>query len=201
MSTDEELIREHLGTIQHRSGELFALLNQAMISDGLFLHLEAGVSLDKPIEVIYLSDSTQGSIMAQPRGLVVLEEGALPSTSAAARRLLRPARYFDGGGGGGGGDGDATSIDPSSIEALLDAAEGGARCFRGGGTGHMQRDCTAPPPPKPCFLGGRPGHDRAACPSALCFRCGAPGHTVRVGGGFVKPGRRQGDQISALAAG
>jgi Fe-S cluster assembly protein SufD len=76
MTTDEELIREHLGTIQHRSGELFALLNQAMISDGLFLHLEAGVSLDKPIEVIYLSDSGQDSIMAQPRGLVVLEEGA-----------------------------------------------------------------------------------------------------------------------------
>jgi Fe-S cluster assembly protein SufD len=76
MSTDEDVISEHLGTVQQKTGEMFELLNQAMMNDGLFIHLEKGVTLEKPLEVIYLSDSSGASVMAQPRGLVALEEGA-----------------------------------------------------------------------------------------------------------------------------
>lgn len=76
MLTDEALIKGHLGTIQHPERELFELLNQAMISDGLFVHLTTGVTLDRPLEVVYIGDAGGSSVLSQPRGLVILEEGA-----------------------------------------------------------------------------------------------------------------------------
>ncbi len=76
MTTDEELVADHLGVIQQKSGELFELLNQAMLSDGLFIHIDESVELDKPIEVIYLSETEQNSVLAQPRGLVIMERGS-----------------------------------------------------------------------------------------------------------------------------
>jgi Fe-S cluster assembly protein SufD len=76
MTIDEALVSEHLGAIQQKSGELFGLLNQAMLSDGLFIHIDESVFLDKPIEVIYLSQVEHDSVLAQPRGLIVMEPGS-----------------------------------------------------------------------------------------------------------------------------
>jgi Fe-S cluster assembly protein SufD len=76
MTTDEDLVAEHLGAVKEKSGELFELLNQAMLSDGLFIHIDDSVALEKPIEVIYLSEANGNSVLAQPRGLVVMGQGA-----------------------------------------------------------------------------------------------------------------------------
>jgi len=73
---DEELVSPWLGKVEHQQGRLFGLLNNAMMQDGLFLHVDAGVKLDKPIEVLYLGRGSEASILTQPRGLVVLEQGA-----------------------------------------------------------------------------------------------------------------------------
>jgi len=76
MNTDEEIVSVYLGTIQDQNEELFGLVNQAMINDGLFMHIKAGARLEKPIEVIYLNDTADQSLLVQPRGLIVMEEGA-----------------------------------------------------------------------------------------------------------------------------
>jgi Fe-S cluster assembly protein SufD len=76
LTTDEDIISVYLGTIQEKREDLFGLLNQAMINDGLFVHVEAGVRLEKPIEVVYLNTAADASLLAQPRGLVILEQGA-----------------------------------------------------------------------------------------------------------------------------
>jgi Fe-S cluster assembly protein SufD len=73
---DEELVSPWLGRVEQQEGQLFGLLNNAMMQDGLFLHLDAGVKLDKPIEVFYVGQTSDMSLLIQPRGLVVLEAGA-----------------------------------------------------------------------------------------------------------------------------
>jgi Fe-S cluster assembly protein SufD len=76
MNTDEEIVSTYLGTIQDKNEGLFGLVNQAMINDGLFMHIKAGARLEKPIEVVYLNDSADQSLLVQPRGLIVMEPGA-----------------------------------------------------------------------------------------------------------------------------
>ena len=126
-----------------------------------------------------------------PAGVTVRADDAPPSTTAAARRLMRPTRYYD--------DGDGTNDG-------VDDGAGGPRCYRCGGR-HLQRECSAPAPLKPCFACGELGHERAACPNgtrrggrgdearrrcrqrptphhpplllARCFRCGQAGHQAR----------------------
>jgi len=73
---DEELVSPWLGQVENQDSRLFGLLNNAMMQDGLFLHVDAGVKLDKPIEVFYVGHVSDASILTQPRGLVVLEQGA-----------------------------------------------------------------------------------------------------------------------------
>jgi Fe-S cluster assembly protein SufD len=94
MNTDEEIVSVYLGTIQDQNEELFGLLNQAMINDGLFMHIKAGVRLEKPIEVVYLSDSAEQSLLVQPRGLIVMEQGA-EATLIEHHVGAAGARYFN----------------------------------------------------------------------------------------------------------
>lgn len=58
------------------TGEIFTALNTALINDGLYLHLAAGVHLEHPVEVIHLHLDRETAMLTQPRNLVVLEAGA-----------------------------------------------------------------------------------------------------------------------------
>ena len=131
--------------------------------------------------------------------------------SAEMLRLLRQPRYFDDDFEAVSGRDRAvlpclqalTRIQPPA--ALLQAA---MRCFRCGGTGHRERECTLPPRERPCFLcgaltctesdpcvgrtdtrlhtavplslrSGLFGHVSRECPRELCFNCSMPGHQAR----------------------
>ena len=72
------------------------------------------------------------------------------------RRLLRNPRYFD---------------DDFELAAL--------RCFRCGGGGHREAECSRPPKLKPCHLCGEGDHLSRDCPHGLCFNCLQPGHRSR----------------------
>jgi Fe-S cluster assembly protein SufD len=86
LNTDEQIIRRYLGSLANptadgasstlKNSRVFDLLNQVNISDGLFIHLEPGVSLDKPLEVVYLQIAGQHALVSQPRGLIIMEEGS-----------------------------------------------------------------------------------------------------------------------------
>ncbi len=76
----------HLGRIAGGEDQAMMDLNTALMSDGFFLHVEAGVQLDQPIEAIYL-----GAGQAfHPRGLIIMEENS--------RAIV--VEHHDGLGGG-----------------------------------------------------------------------------------------------------
>lgn len=56
--------------------DVFNELNRALFNDGLFIHVPENVSVDRPIEVVYLNISHDENLLCQPRSLVILEAGA-----------------------------------------------------------------------------------------------------------------------------
>ena len=66
--TDEPTVRAHLA----ESGDAFGALNAAFWADGAFLHVPAGVSLDEPIQLLFVA-TAPGGRADHPRSLIVLE--------------------------------------------------------------------------------------------------------------------------------
>jgi Fe-S cluster assembly protein SufD len=94
LTTDPELMSAWFGHTAEHHQHVFTALNTALINDGVFVHIDAGVQLDKPIEVIYVSLSLDEPAMIQPRNLYVLEEGA--SATLIERYLSTgESRYFN----------------------------------------------------------------------------------------------------------
>lgn len=55
----------------------FAALNTALLDDGAWIRIPAGIHLEGPIELIYLCTDQDGTPVVQPRNLIVLEDGAV----------------------------------------------------------------------------------------------------------------------------
>ena len=75
----EEPVRAHLTRHAPWRESAFAALNTAFLADGAFVHVPAGVTLDRPLEVVFLSSGravSDGPIVSHPRSLIVIERGA-----------------------------------------------------------------------------------------------------------------------------
>ena len=78
----EELARTHLARHARWRESAFASLNTAFLADGAFVHVPANVTLERPLEVVFLSTGRAGSdgpIVSHPRSLIVVERGARAS--------------------------------------------------------------------------------------------------------------------------
>src|SRR6185295_14198619 len=74
-----ELARAHLARLARWRESAFAALNTAFLADGAFVHVPADVTLDRPLEVVFLSTGravSDGPIVSHPRSLIVIERGA-----------------------------------------------------------------------------------------------------------------------------
>jgi len=77
IANEPDLLRAHLNAVAPTDSQpLFAALNTAGMDDGLVLFVARGVVLERPIELIHLSVGLDEPRVAQPRHLVVLEDGA-----------------------------------------------------------------------------------------------------------------------------
>ncbi len=76
VAAGDERVKNRLGSVADPGEHLFTALNTALVNDGLFLHLPAGVKLDSPIELFWLNSEGDTPRLAQPRNLVILEPGA-----------------------------------------------------------------------------------------------------------------------------
>jgi len=73
---DPQSLALWLGQVARHDTNVFTALNSALIEDGLYLHLDAGVILDKPVEVVHFCCADELPIAVQPRNLVVIDSGA-----------------------------------------------------------------------------------------------------------------------------
>jgi Fe-S cluster assembly protein SufD len=94
LAATPERLSGWLGRAAGEGTHAFSALNSALVNDGLFVHVEAGCTVDKPIEVLFLSLALDDSILAQPRNLVVLESGA---SATLVERYASPGKsvYFN----------------------------------------------------------------------------------------------------------
>jgi Fe-S cluster assembly protein SufD len=86
LTQHEALVQEHLGRLAKDETNAFVSLNDAYFQDGAFIHVARGKSLDKPVQLIFVSTGGE-SAAAQPRNLVIAEESTkltLLETYAAA---------------------------------------------------------------------------------------------------------------------
>ena len=94
LASDPERLSGWLGRAAGEPRHAFSALNSALLNDGLFVNVQAGCMVDKPIEVLFLSLALDDAILSQPRSLVVLEAGA---SATLVERYASPGRsvYFN----------------------------------------------------------------------------------------------------------
>src|SRR6266853_2113838 len=65
--------------VSHWRESAFAALNTAFLADGAFVHVPADVTLERPLELVFLSTgraASDGPVVSHPRSLIVVERGA-----------------------------------------------------------------------------------------------------------------------------
>jgi len=88
-ASESKVVSEHLGTLAGLERHPFAALNTALVADGAFIHLPAGVELERPIQLVFVSGSEGRSTLSAPRILIVAE---------AASRATVVEQYLGDGG-------------------------------------------------------------------------------------------------------
>ncbi len=73
---DNEICRRWLGKITDMENAPFAALNTAYLENGVFICIERGVKLDKPLAIISHTCAGESNLFYNLRNLIVLENGA-----------------------------------------------------------------------------------------------------------------------------
>lgn len=75
LTSDPELLATWFGHTANHTEHVFTAMNAALVNDGVFVHVGSQIELDRPIEVIYLSQTDEDPLLMQPRNLIVLDAG------------------------------------------------------------------------------------------------------------------------------
>jgi Fe-S cluster assembly protein SufD len=107
--TDEAMVRPYLATGAEQSGDAFGTLNAAFWSDGAFVRIPAGASVEEPIHLLFLATAREAPHAEHPRSLIVLERDSRLAliesyvalgasaylTNAVTEVVLRPGADLD----------------------------------------------------------------------------------------------------------
>lgn len=74
--TDAEVVRPYLATGAGQSADAFGALNAAFWTDGAFVRVPAAMSLEEPIQLLFLATAREAPHAEHPRSLIVLERGS-----------------------------------------------------------------------------------------------------------------------------
>lgn len=72
-------LKRHFGHILPFEDRPFVALNYAYFTDGLFVHVPKGQSVDLPIHAVYLSNNSGQATQSHIRNLILMEEGSRAS--------------------------------------------------------------------------------------------------------------------------
>lgn len=73
---DEEEVRKNIGRLVDISVSPFAALNTAYLEHGLYLCVERGIKLDKPLVIVNHTHGSEGNLFYNLRNLIIFENGA-----------------------------------------------------------------------------------------------------------------------------
>ncbi len=68
----EALVGEHFDQHVGHEDDAFALLNTAMMDDGLYVHVPDGAVLSKPLHVVYHTEVADQPVLTNPRNLIIV---------------------------------------------------------------------------------------------------------------------------------
>jgi Fe-S cluster assembly protein SufD len=91
---DGALLPAHLTRHAPVEGSAFTALNTAGFRDGGLVHVPAGVDLDRPVHLIYLTTDEAEGTATHPRNLIVVERGARASVIESYVTLAPGAVYW-----------------------------------------------------------------------------------------------------------
>ncbi len=74
LNSETELVQKHLARHADHYTHYFTAWNTASFRDGAFIHIPAGVVVEKPIELLYLSTGRTTPTVSHPRNLFLLGE-------------------------------------------------------------------------------------------------------------------------------
>lgn len=93
MVRDRELVEPHLARYAPVAEDGFTALNTAFVHEGAFVYVPAGLTLGRPLHLVYLTSERPQPTASYPRTLVVLQESSA-ATVVESYVTLSPARYF-----------------------------------------------------------------------------------------------------------
>lgn len=88
------LVEPHLARLAAPAAHPFAALNTAFLQDGVFVHVPAGVELEEPIHLLFVSAPHGEPTAAFPRNLVVTERGSRAAIVESFAGLAAEDLYF-----------------------------------------------------------------------------------------------------------
>lgn len=74
--THSDIIGKHLGRYAGFQEESFTALNTAFTHEGVFVYVPQETQFETPVQIIYLSDSTDNVFVSHPRNLIIAEAGS-----------------------------------------------------------------------------------------------------------------------------
>ncbi len=70
------VVSKQLGTIADATADPFVAWNTAAWTDGIYIHVEKNVQVEKPVFIYHLHDTREGQVVSAVRNFVVCEEGS-----------------------------------------------------------------------------------------------------------------------------
>ena len=70
IAADSEVLKRHLGELATEESAAFSSLNLALVSDGAVIRIPPDASIEKPIHLLFISDSSSGNSAIQTRNLI-----------------------------------------------------------------------------------------------------------------------------------
>ena len=87
-------LERHLGSHLDVAESPFAALNTAQMGDGGFVYVPAGIELDRPVNLLFVTTADAVGTVSHPRTLIAVERGARASVVESYVTLAEGGRYW-----------------------------------------------------------------------------------------------------------